>query len=215
MNIDNFIDYMLMHQYMGSRDGPEVFNSNNMRSIRRPRGDDLTTWIGMPWDMEASMFEIDVTRNVNPDDPNTLVRVYRKLRENPEFRLRYADRVHRHCFNGGALTPSRVEGTWETRANEIYSAIIGESARWGDYRRSNLPFTRDAEWQDERNRLLTTYFPTRSDFVVDLLRNNDLYPSADAPVFSQHGGEIPAGFLLSMSATEGDIYYTADARTQD
>lgn len=210
MNIDNLIDYMLMHQYMGSRDGPEVFNSNNMRSIRRSRGDDLTTWIGMPWDMEASMFEIDVTRNVNPDDPNTLVRVYNKLRENPEFRLRYADRVHRHFFNGGALTPSRVEGTWETRANEIYSAIIGESARWGDYRRSNLPFTRDAEWQDERNRLLTTYFPTRSDFVVDLLRNNDLYPSTDAPVFSQHGGEIPAGFLLSMSATEGDIYYTTD-----
>ena len=31
INVDNLIDYMLMHQYMGSRDGPEVFNSNNMR----------------------------------------------------------------------------------------------------------------------------------------------------------------------------------------
>ncbi len=210
MNIDNLIDYMLMHQYMGSRDGPEVFNSNNMRAIRKSRGDGLTTWIGMPWDMEASMFEINVTRNVNPDDPNTLVRVYNKLRENPEFRLRYADHVHQHCFNGGTLTPERVEGIWETRAEEIYTAIIGESARWGDYRRANLPFTRDAEWQDERNRLLTTYFPTRSDFVVDLLRDNDLYPSTDAPVFSQHGGVVPADFVLMMSATEGDIHYTTD-----
>lgn len=210
MNIDNLIDYMLMHQYMGSRDGPEVFNSNNMRAIRRSRGDELTTWIGMPWDMEASMFEINVTRNVNPDDPNTLVRVYNKLRENPEFLVRYGDHVQRHFFNGGTLTPERAEAIWEVRANEIYSAIIGESARWGDYRRASRPFTRDAEWQDERNRLLTTYFPTRTDFVVNLLRNNDLYPSTDAPVFSQHGGAVPAGFLLSMTATEGDIHYTTD-----
>lgn len=210
MNIDNLIDYMIMHQYMGSRDGPDVFNSNNMRAIRKSRGAGLTTWIGMPWDMEASMFEIDVTRNVNVDDPSTLVRVYNKLRENPEFLLRYGDQVHRHCFNGGTLTPARVEAIWETRAEEIYTAIIGESARWGDFRRANRPFTRDAEWQDERNRLLTTYFPTRSDFLVDLLRDNDLYPSTDAPVFSQHGGSVPADFNLLMTATEGDIYYTID-----
>ncbi|YCM46396.1 lamin tail domain-containing protein [Verrucomicrobiaceae bacterium 227] len=210
LNIDNLIDYMLMHQYMGSRDGPEVFNSNNMRAIRKSRGENLTTWIGMPWDMEASMFEIDVTRNVNVDDPSTLVRVYNKLRENREFLLRYADHVHRHCFNGGTLTPARVTEIWETRANEIYTAIIGESARWGDYRRANLPFTRDAEWQDERNRLLTTYFPTRNDFVVNLLRENDLYPSTDAPVFSQHGGPIPVDFTLKMTAKEGDIHYTID-----
>lgn len=210
MNIDNLIDYMLMHQYMGSRDGPDVFNSNNMRAIRKSRGDNLTTWIGMPWDMEASMFEINVTRNVNVDDPSTLVRVYNKLRENPEFLLRYGDHVHQHCFNGGALTPARVEETWETRANEIYSAIIGESARWGDFRRASHPFTRDDEWEDERNRLLTTYFPSRSNFLVDLLRDNDLYPATDAPVFSQHGGSVPADFNLVITATEGDVHYTSD-----
>ena len=37
----DLIDYMLMHQYMGSRDGPEVFNSNNMRAIRNTRGVDV------------------------------------------------------------------------------------------------------------------------------------------------------------------------------
>ena len=210
MNIDNLIDYMIMHQYMGSRDGPDVFNSNNMRVIRRSRGDGLTTWIGMPWDMEASMFEINVTRNVNVDDPSTLVRVYNRLRENPEFLLRYGDHVHQHCFNGGALTPDRVAETWEVRADEIYSAIIGESARWGDFRRSNQPFTRDNEWQDERNRLLTTYFPTRSDFLVDLLRNNDLYPDTDAPIFNQHGGSVPVAFNLGITTTEGDIHFTTD-----
>ena len=108
INIDNLIDYFLMHQYMGSRDGPEVFNSNNMRSIRKSRGENPTTWIGMPWDMEASMFEIDVTRNVNVDDPARWCASTPNCARNPEFRLRYADRVRRHCFNGGTLTPART-----------------------------------------------------------------------------------------------------------
>jgi hypothetical protein len=190
MYIDNLIDYMLMHQYMGSRDGPEVFNSNNMRAIRKARGENPTTWIGMPWDMEASMFETNVTRNVNVDDPSTLVRVYTMLRQNPEFRLRYADRVYRHLFHDGTLTPHNSAAIWEVRANEIYTAIIGESARWGDYRRAELPFTRNAEWEQERTRLLTTYFPTRTKFLLNLLRSNDLYPDIDAPEFNQRGGTI-------------------------
>lgn len=210
IDVDNLIDYMLMHQYMGSRDGPEVFNSNNMRAIRKTRGDNPTRWIGMPWDMEASMFEIDVTRNVNVDDPNTLVRIYTRLRENPEFRLRYADRVHRHCFNGGPLSPEGAAAIWEARADEIYLAIIGESARWGDYRRPSRPFTRDVEWQAERERLLTTYFPTRTEFLIDLLQRNDLYPEVDAPIFDVNGSIVEPGFELTMSAAEGAIYFTTD-----
>lgn len=208
LDIDNHIDYFLMHQYMGSRDGPEVFDSNNMRAIRKTRGDNTTTWIGMPWDMEASMFEIDVTRNVNVGDASqqagSLARVYSELRENPEFRLRYADRVRRHCFNGGALTPARVAATWEVRANELYTAIIGESARWGDFRRPALPYTRDAEWEQERNRLLNDYFPTRADFLVELLRDNDLYPETDAPDFNRTGDAV------AITVPEGTIYFTTD-----
>lgn len=204
LDLDNLIDYMLMHQYMGSRDGPEIFNSNNMRALRRSRGDPTTRWIAMPWDMEASMFEIDVTRNVNVDDPNTLVRVYHKLRENPEFRLRYADRVHRHCFRDGTLTPTRTAALWERRAKQIEGAIIGESARWGDYRRPSHPFTRDDEWQQERQRLLTTYFPTRTTFLVDLLRDNGLYPETEAPTLTREDSPVV------LRAPEGTIYYSLD-----
>ncbi|MDG2125368.1 MAG: lamin tail domain-containing protein, partial [Verrucomicrobiales bacterium] len=214
IDIDNLIDYMLMHQYMGSRDGPEVFNSNNMRSLRRTRGPTTTTWIAMPWDMEASMFEINVTRNVNvgsaSQQANSLARVYSELRANPEFRLRYADHVQLHCFNGGALTPARTAATWEKRAAEIYTAILGESARWGDYRRSSRAFTRDAEWQQERDRLLTTYFPTRTEFLVNLLIRHRLFPQTDAPVFSQHGGSIAAGSSITITSDAGTAYLTLD-----
>ncbi len=216
IDVDNLIDYMLMHQYMGSRDGPEVFNSNNMRAIRRTRGEMPLPWIAMPWDMEASMFEIDVKRNINVDDPNTLVRVYTRLRENPEFLIRYADHVHRHFFNGGVLTPDRAAAIWEQRAEEIETAIIGESARWGDFRRRSRPFTRDVEWEAERRRLLDEYFPTRTRFLLGELTKNELYPDTRAPVFNQHGGTIPPGFQLTMMAGTifnpqgGDFYYTTD-----
>ena len=216
IDVDNLIDYMLMHQYMGSRDGPEVFNSNNMRAIRKTRGEQTTTWIGMPWDMEASMFEINVTRNINVDDPSTLVRVYNKLRENPEFLLRYADHIHRHFFNGGVMTPARAAALWENRAKEIETAIIGESARWGDFRRPARPFTRDVEWTAERTRLLETYFPTRTKFLLRELTANGLYPETVAPVFSQHGGTVSATFTLAMKAGTifnpqvGTFYYTID-----
>jgi len=73
-----------------------------------------------------------------------------------------------------------------------------------------VPFTRDVEWTAERNRLLTTYFPTRTDFLVSLLRRNLLYPELDAPVFDTHGGRIPPGFTLRITAPEGAIYYTLD-----
>ena len=216
INVDNLIDYMLMHQYMGSRDGPEVFNSNNMRAIRKTRGDDTTTWIGMPWDMEASMFEINVNRNINVDDPNTLVRVYTKLRENPEFLLRYADHIHRHFFNDGVMTPAPAAAIWERRAKEIETAIIGESARWGDFRRPSRSFTRNVEWTAERRRLLETYFPTRTKFLLRELTNSGLYPETVAPVFSQHGGSVSANFTLTMKAGTifnpqgGTFYYTMD-----
>ena len=41
---------------------------------------------------------------------------------------------------------------------------MGESARWGDNRRST-PYTRTAEWITEVNRLLTTFIPTRQGWL--------------------------------------------------
>lgn len=216
MDLDNLIDYMLVHQYMGSRDGPEVFQSNNMRVLRRSRGEERGLWQCYLWDMEASMFETDVTRNINVNDPDTLVRVYTKLRDNPEFILRYGDHIHRHFFNDGIMTPDRATALWEKRAHEIRNAIVGESARWGDYRRASRPFTRDAEWMEERARLLDEYFPSRARFLVKVFCENGLYPETSAPVFNQHGGVVEDTFALTMEAgtlfipQPGAIYYTLD-----
>ncbi|MDB4512426.1 CotH kinase family protein [bacterium] len=221
MDVDNLIDYMLVHQFMQTRDGPDDFGHNNMRLVRRnnPAG----PWQAYAWDMEYSMIDTTGTRNYsypfpiyssprnnNNDITDSIASVYIRLKDNnPEFQLRYADRAFKHLFNGGALSPTSAAARFEARAEEIESAVIGESARWGDQQRS-APYTRDVEWTAERTRITTEFLPARPDHVVAQLRIHGLYPSIDPPALSQHGGEVAPGFNLSLSTAAGAIYYSTD-----
>jgi len=221
IDIDNLIDYMLVHQYMQTRDGPDDFGHNNMRLVRRnnPPG----PWRAYAWDMEYSMIDTTGTRDYtypfpiysssrsgNRDISDSIASVYLRLKDNnPEFQLRYADRAYKHLYNSGALSEPVAAARFESRANEIESAIVGESARWGDHRRAT-PYSRDVEWTSERNRLLNEFFPARPDHVVSQLRAHGLYPSIDPPIFDQHGGEVETGFEVILTAGAGVIYYTTD-----
>ena len=221
VDVDNLIDYMLVHQFMQTRDGPDDFGHNNMRLVRRNNPAGL--WQAYAWDMEYSMIDTTGTRNYsypfpiysssrnnNNDITDSIASVYIRLKDNnPEFQLRYADRAFKHLFNGGALSPTRAAARFEARAQEIESAVIGESARWGDQQRS-APYTRDVEWTAERTRITTEFLPARPDHVVAQLRIHGLYPSIDPPVLSQHGGEVAPGFDLSLSTAAGAIYYSTD-----
>jgi hypothetical protein len=212
VDLDNLIDFFLIHQYTTNRDGPETFESNNQRAIGNRIGDPMFRFF--VWDMEYSIWNATDFLNVEVDVPTSASHVYTKLRENPEFRLRYADRVHKHLFHGGALTPEAATTRWETRAQEIYGAIVCESARWGDAQRAQ-PYTRDVEWMAERMRLLTTYFPQRTQILLGQLKTARLYPAVEAPAFQvngvdRHGGQISSGDALSMDAASGTIYYTLD-----
>ena len=86
---------------------------------------------------------------------------------------------------------------------------MAESARWGDQHRE-VPYTRDAEWQSQRDSLLTDYFPNRSAIVLDQFRDAGLLPRLGAPKTNHPGGEVAEGFRLSLDASAGLIYYTLD-----
>lgn len=221
MDVDNLIDYMLVHQFMQTRDGPDDFGHNNMRLVRRNNPPGL--WQAYAWDMEYSMIDTlgtraysypfpiySSSRNNNNDITDSIASIYLRLKDNnPEFQLRYADRAYKHLFNGGALTPGNASARFERRAMEIESAVIGESARWGDQRRA-APYTRDGEWTTERTRINDEFFPARPAHVISQLRLQGLYPDIDPPIFSRHGGEVAPGFDLGLSAGGGAIYYTMD-----
>jgi hypothetical protein len=211
LDIDDFIDHAILNQYVTNRDGITAFDGNNQRAIGSRVGDAKFRFF--VWDMEYSMWSasdnIHICQGCNSpaqaggqDPPASFWTLYKALVQHPEFRLRYADRVHQHLFNDGALTPDNAAATWEARAESIERAIIAESARWGDAKRT-APYTRDVEWQTERNRLLTQYFPQRSGILTNQLRTAGLYTALGAPEFfvdgaPQHGGEVAIGEVLTI-----------------
>jgi len=211
LDIPAMIDYLLMVYYVGSRDAPVLLCNDylprNFYALRRrePAG----PFVFMPWDVEWILESPDVNRLnvVGVQNPYYLLN---RLRSNEEFRILLADHIYRHFFNGGALTSARSIERYMTRANEIDRAIVGESARWGDSRRS-YPYTRDVEWVAEIDRLVNQYFSVRTDIVLQQFIQAGFYPNVDAPTFSQHGGLVSSGFTLQMWAPSGTIYYTLDS----
>jgi hypothetical protein len=155
-------------------------------------------------------------------------RLYHLLRANAEFRLRFADHVQRHCYNGGALTraanESAVDRTSQAisprgaRAREralgrqlpaLHVAILS-SPPWPQ-RFGTAPLTR-SNVVEEQARLFTQVFPTRTEVFVQQCRANGLYPAVEAPVFTQHGGNVNNGFALRLTNLNagGVVYFTTD-----
>ena len=79
-----------------------------------------------------------------------------------------------HLTGDGALTPAAAEARYAARAEEIFDPLVAESARWGDTYRAT-PYTRDVEWQAEYDRLMTEYFPRRTDELIAQLTAAGLY----------------------------------------
>ena len=122
---------------------------------------------------------------------------------NAEYRLLFADHVHQHFFNGGPLTADNAADLYQNRLSQVDRAVVGESASWGDNRRPGRPYTRNEEWVAERDRLLNTWFPQRSDVVFNQLRSDGLYPAVEAPRLNVHGGEVPRSFDVTLTAPAG------------
>jgi spore coat protein CotH len=142
VDVDDLIDYMLIHQYTSNRDGPERFSHNNMRGVRRRvDGERFRFFV---WDMEYSLWNAEDDVNIDTDVPGSASRVYAQLRTNETFRRRYAERAAAHLGEGGALSADEASARYEARADEIFDAVVAESARWGDTDRE-VPYTRDVE----------------------------------------------------------------------
>ncbi|MBN1845556.1 MAG: CotH kinase family protein, partial [Sedimentisphaerales bacterium] len=222
VDIPAMIDYMLMIFHTGSRDAPVLIGNDtaprNFYAVRKREPG--AGFVFLPWDVEWSLEgetldRVNVANYINGyDNPAYLTA---KLKTNAEFRMRVADQAYKHYFNNGALTEENTVGRYWNRVMDLDRAIVGESARWGDFRRAT-PYTRNVEWVAERNRLVNSYFPARDGVVLAQLRSAGLYPDLDPPVFclngsEQHGGYAALGASLSMTNPNGSgtIHYTLDA----
>jgi len=135
-----------------------------------------------------------------------------RLGQHPEYYFEFADRVVDLFYNGGALSAEVNAARWMARADQIDLAVIAASARWGDAVCANTPRTKD-NWEDQTDWMLGTYFPQRTQIVINDMRSVDMFPEQAIVSFSEHGGEVEQGFgadLDQAGGAPGTIYYTTD-----
>ena len=97
----------------------------------------------------------------NREWPVHATELHHNLKANPEYLIRFADRLNKHFFNNGVLTPENAAALYNARAEEIRPSLVAESARWGDRSRPNAPYTTQNEWQDMLDFMNEEFFPGR------------------------------------------------------
>ncbi len=234
LDIDNLIDEMLTIFFAG--DGDAVLSQflghdrpNNWFSVYRRNGADGFRFfirdaehtLGAPsWSADQTgPFTGTLANDFTYSNPQ---RMHQDLMASPEYRLRFADHVRRHFFNGGALTPAATLARWQRRADQVEKAMKTESARWGDAQTiTGLPAGHPprylvSDWQNAINYVKTSILPGRTTTVLNQLRADNLYPVLAAPDFltasgqPHYGGNFPAATTVRISAATGVIYYTLD-----
>ena len=247
VDVDNLVGYITEILYSGNFDAPITRfggndSLNNWQALRDRTGDEGFKYF--VHDAEHSYRSVDINRNGPFNDeqfdlfesfnPQTL---HQRLMANAEYRLAFADSVQESFFSeDGAYTAENLLARWDAEAAVVRSAIVAESARWGDAstrggNRTDNPLLRsdfEAAVANVRNNILVqrrdVFIEQLRDTIIELQDNNGnfnidqdapLFPSIDAPGFQidgtvQNGGEISAGASLSLNSPDGTIYYTTD-----
>ncbi|MCK4448016.1 MAG: lamin tail domain-containing protein [Candidatus Marinimicrobia bacterium] len=215
--IDNYIDIALVHCYSNAGDSPQYY----FGCRTNPPGPLYYTG----WDLEDS-FDGGARRSGPPVSMETYnmpysgdkFKAYFKIKNNIDFKMKFADRVYKHCFNEGVLSDDRVIAIWDSSCRVIEKSILCEIARWGDERGVVYDYEHwKNECKDVRDDLTG-----RSDLLIAELRKSGMYPSIiipplhfkvgseiiTTPTYNCHEGSSLT-IVFSMSAG-GEIYYTYD-----
>ena len=137
----------------------------------------------------------------------TPIAMHLALVQNEQYKMRFADLVQEQLFNNGIFTPEQSIQRYQERMNQIDRAVIGESARWGAA--MGTLRTRDNDWVNENNYVLKTYFPQRTDIVINQFRARGWFPEIDAPTPTLLAGIYEPGQEITLSSMDS-FYYTTD-----
>lgn len=173
LDIDNFIDYMLINQYGGNND----WDHHNWYAIRR-KGADSQGFRFLCWDSELVIENVQDNVLKKNNGSQTPTGIFNSLMNNKKFSKRYLSRARTLLADDGILGPAIVEEVWDSLYNNISKALYAEAARWGDYRRDvhqyqskGSLYTVDGTYMTERNRIHNSYFPQRSSIVLSQIES--------------------------------------------
>jgi len=197
-----FSDYIILNWYAGTKDWPE---NNWYAGIQGPTSNGkYIVWDGQEIFENGAQITLG---KISSARLNIVKPLFEILIQNADFKIEFADRFYKHLFNDGALTDANAQTRWTKINNTIDSAIIAESARWGDVR-FDLPITRD-DWLKATDAVLTQMEGNAAKLIA-LAREAGYYPQIDPPTFNHQEGLVTPDFELTMTAPEGTIYYTTN-----
>jgi len=193
LDVQQFADYMLLQWYIGNEDWDE----NNWRAIRNrvvPDGG----FRFMVWDAEMGMIDLNTNRvTLKKGEPTKMVAA---MKQNEAFLRILDERIRLHLTGDGILTPAQARALYQRLCDEIDFAIIGESARWGDYRvgtgETTDVYTRDEFWVPRRDYLLDTYFAQRTGILLEQLEQAGLYGVIPHDAISEVRNDDQSGQVL-------------------
>jgi hypothetical protein len=213
--VDPFIDDIILHSYGSIGDGAQYYFGGRTH----PPGPIYFT----SWDMEDS-FDGGARRSGPPVALENLQYIYSgdkfaayyKMKNNIDFKMKFADRIYKHCMNDGVLTDDRVTAVWDSSCNVISKSMICEIARWGDERGELYDYEHwKKECKDVRDDLIG-----RADKYITEVKKVEMYPNLTPPVFKDGDKIISTStyncsnnFLLTIAfqyPESGDIYFTTD-----
>jgi len=238
VDIDNLIDYMLLIFYSGNFDAPvSAWSGNDMPNnffALYNRQNKSSGYHFIAHDSEHCMFVqnmfghgIDDNRvNIGSNGEMQMTGVldfnpqwlHYKLSSNAEYRLRFADRAMKYLKDGGILSPDKAKAQFKKRADQIETAIIAESARWGDAQ-TWTSLTKNDNWLPEINSMYDDYFPVRTGIVINQLKDEGLYSAYKSPDILNSGVKITTDKTMISGSTAvsiqnpnttGEICYSID-----
>ncbi|MGV3531941.1 MAG: lamin tail domain-containing protein [Chthoniobacteraceae bacterium] len=197
----NVADYIILNAWAGTQDWP---HNNYVYQKERAPG---ARWQYSMWDAEGAIgkagqssthntfeSELHVSSGSSPgSESNTTALVFRRARQNPEFRLLFADRIQKHFFNDGVMTRTNLNTRWNgmrAQVDPLIRAVFGSGFDNGTW---NSWSSRDATFLSQA-------------------RAAGMWPVTAAPQMNPFGGSLgEAGTItLTNPNATGVIHFTTD-----
>ncbi|MBI1839753.1 MAG: lamin tail domain-containing protein, partial [Verrucomicrobia bacterium] len=188
MDLTNFVDYLFVNAYATTGDWPH----NNWRAARERTTNGVFRFY--IWDAEGGFlssrgpgFDSFTSSDSGLGSSAEIPDLFNKMKQSAEFRMLFADRVHKHFYNDGAL----VESNLTSRFVEMRAPLLPVIPGFDNY-------------------ILTDWIPQRRKLLTQQLISQKFFASSNAPTLNRFGGRVPNGFELTLktAATNGSIYYT-------
>jgi len=200
VDVEQFTDYVLLTNY-GPHADDHVSGKNSFATRDRTDTEGFKFWM---WDTEPSLGHY-WTWGVEPFGSSPFNFIFQKLLNNSDYKTLVGDRLQCHCFEDGALTVTNAQNTFDEVFDSTEITFLAEAARWAAVQEYNA-------FVQKRDTIVNDYLPTRTNFLINLYKNNGVYPSIDGVDYNQFGGMTSQSTQITLSNPNGfgTIYYTTN-----